>query len=181
MSFSGVPPKPPARPAGAARRACRGVSGAASTSTGVFTAAQASRGEAQFNRACGSCHQVGEQTGASFTARWGSGTLADLFTTMSTTMPQTSPGSLSPDDYASIVAFYLQRSGFAVRRDESAGERGGVAGDAGERAAEVVVALACRRPSRRWPSRATAVTAASSPRNRGLVAAVNGVHRNFTN
>ena len=55
---------------------------------------------------------MGEQTGASFTARWGSGTLADLFTMMSTTMPQGSPGSLSPDDYASIVAFYLQRSGF---------------------------------------------------------------------
>ena len=103
----------------------------------MFTAAQASRGEAQFNRACGSCHQVGEQTGASFTARWGSGTLADLFTMMSTTMPQGSPGSLSPDDYASIVAFYLQRSGFAVWRQRTAGERGGAAGDAGERAAEV--------------------------------------------
>ena len=32
---------------------------------------------------------------------------------MSTTMPQGSPGSLSAEDYASIVAFYLQRSGFA--------------------------------------------------------------------
>ncbi len=111
MSFSGVPPKPPARPAGAA--AATAPPFAPATSTGVFTAAQASRGEAQFNRACISCHEVGEQTGASFTARWGSGTLADLFTTMSTTMPQTSPGSLAPDDYASIVAFYLQRSGFS--------------------------------------------------------------------
>ena len=37
---------------------------------------------------------------------------------MSTTMPQGSPGSLSPEDYASIVAFYLQRSGFASGANE---------------------------------------------------------------
>jgi mono/diheme cytochrome c family protein len=119
MSSSGVPPKPAARPAGGGAAAPAAASaGAASTPAGVFTAAQASRGEAQFNRACGSCHQVSEQTGANFTARWGSGTLADLFTMMSTTMPQGSPGSLSPEDYASIVAFYLQRSGFASGASE---------------------------------------------------------------
>ena len=146
MSLSGVPPKPPARPAGRWPRPRQPLRGRGATSTGVFTAAQASRGEAQFNRACSSCHQVGEQTGASFTARWGSGTLADLFTMMSTTMPQSSPGSLSPEDYASIVAFYLQRSGFASGADELPAKRGGVAGDAGERAAEVA---GSSRPHRR--------------------------------
>ena len=30
---------------------------------------------------------------------------------MMTTMPQNSPGSLTPDDYASIVALYLRQSG----------------------------------------------------------------------
>ena len=46
-------------------------------------------------------------------ARWASGTLADLFKVMSTTMPQNTPGSLTPDDYASIVALYLRQSGHA--------------------------------------------------------------------
>jgi hypothetical protein len=55
---------------------------------------------------------VQEQTGAAFGARWGRGTLADLFTMMATTMPQGSPGSLTPDDYASLVAFYLRQSGY---------------------------------------------------------------------
>jgi hypothetical protein len=31
---------------------------------------------------------------------------------MSTTMPQGKPGSLTADDYSSIVAFYLSQSGY---------------------------------------------------------------------
>jgi outer membrane protein assembly factor BamB len=79
---------------------------------GVFTIAQASRGEQHFKQACESCHKVAEQTGTTFNAKWGSGTLADLFTAISKTMPQGRPGSLTADAYSSIVAFYLKESGF---------------------------------------------------------------------
>jgi hypothetical protein len=39
---------------------------------------------------------------------------------MSTTMPQGSPGSLTPDDYASLVAFYLRQSGYPAGENELA-------------------------------------------------------------
>ena len=55
---------------------------------------------------------MAEQAGTTFNAKWGSGTLADLFRTISTTMPQERPGSLTADAYASIVAFYLRESGY---------------------------------------------------------------------
>jgi alcohol dehydrogenase (cytochrome c) len=77
---------------------------------GVFTSAQASRGAQQFKQACAACHSIEEQAN-SLNAKWGKGTLRDLFTVISTTMPQNKAGSLSPDEYASIVAFYLQESG----------------------------------------------------------------------
>jgi mono/diheme cytochrome c family protein len=111
LSSSGVPPKPPARPAGAAPQAS-----AASTASGkgVFTLAQAARGEQTFARACATCHAADEQTGASFASRWAGASLGDLFTLLTTTMPQGRPGTLAPDEYAAIVAFYLQRSGFAA-------------------------------------------------------------------
>ena len=55
-------------------------------------------------------HSIEDQAG-SLRARWASGTLADLFKVMMTTMPQNTPGSLTPGDYASIVALYLRQSG----------------------------------------------------------------------
>lgn len=83
-----------------------------STLDGVFTAAQAARGEQRFKESCASCHKVEEQTGASFRSKWGNGTLGPLFTLISTTMPEDKPGGLTADDYASIVAFYLGQSGY---------------------------------------------------------------------
>lgn len=79
---------------------------------GMFTAGQASRGEQRFNQACATCHKVEEQTGVSFRAKWANTSLGDLFKVISTTMPQGTPGSLTADDYASIVAFYLRQSGY---------------------------------------------------------------------
>ncbi len=82
-----------------------------STLDGVFTSAQAGRGAQQFREACSTCHAIEEQA-ASLRSKWGNGTLRDLFSVVSTTMPQNSPGSLSPNDYASLIAYYLAQSGF---------------------------------------------------------------------
>jgi hypothetical protein len=79
---------------------------------GLFTAAQAARGEQHFKQSCMTCHKVEEQTGASFRASWGRGTVGEFLTVISRTMPRSSPGSLTPDAYASIVAFYLRQSGY---------------------------------------------------------------------
>ena len=88
---------------------------------GVFTSAQAARGEQRFRQTCATCHSIEEQAG-SLRSKWGNGTLRDLFTTISTTMPQNNPGSLSPADYASILAFYLQQSGHSPGSTELPGD-----------------------------------------------------------
>jgi mono/diheme cytochrome c family protein len=77
---------------------------------GVYTAAQAADGEAVFNRECMACHQASVYTGANFSAKWGGGTLEDVYAPMSLTMPPGNPGGLTPASYASIVAYFLSRS-----------------------------------------------------------------------
>jgi alcohol dehydrogenase (cytochrome c) len=99
----------------------RPSSSASLPANGVFSGAQASRGEQRFKQACATCHSIEEQAG-SLRAKWGSGTLGDLYTAIATTMPQNTPGSLSPDDYASILAFYLQQSGHAAGSTELPGD-----------------------------------------------------------
>jgi hypothetical protein len=81
--------------------------------SGVFTASQAARGEREFQQACASCHDVSEQSGRQrFAAKWSKATLGDVFDLISTTMPEANPGGLSPEAYASIIAYFLKESGY---------------------------------------------------------------------
>jgi mono/diheme cytochrome c family protein len=91
---------------------------AASVLDGVFTAEQAARGRQIFQRVCTSCHTVTEHTGRKFEGKWADSTLGELFDVISTTMPEGNPGSLNPDEYASIIAFVLKETGYP----EGAGE-----------------------------------------------------------
>lgn len=98
----------------ASRRPPQGTGSGAGASVleGVFTSAQAFRGQVQFERACMACHTVAEHTGRKFGAKWTGTTLNELFELISTTMPEVEPGSLKPEQYASIVAFFLKESGY---------------------------------------------------------------------
>ena len=77
-----------------------------------ITSTQASRGQAQFAQTCMTCHTVAQHTGRAFGAKWVGTTLNELFELISTTMPEIEPGSLKPEQYASIVAFFLKESGY---------------------------------------------------------------------
>ena len=83
-----------------------------SAAEGVFTRAQAARGEALFKQACAACHAIDEHSGTSFTAKWSNATLGDVFDQISLTMPPASPGGLRPDGYADILAHLLERTGY---------------------------------------------------------------------
>jgi mono/diheme cytochrome c family protein len=96
-------------------------------STGVFTEAQARRGEQLFNQACSKCHNVTDHTGTSFTAKWSSNSLGDIFDQVST-MPPASPGGLNPDGYANLVAFFLSKSGYTPGREELPADRNALKG-----------------------------------------------------
>lgn len=61
---------------------------------------------------------MAEHTGRRFATKWAGTTVGELFDLISTTMPDGDPGSLKPDEYASIIAFFLRESGYPEGKDE---------------------------------------------------------------
>lgn len=91
---------------------------------GVYTAEQATRGQAVYTERCASCHGValaGAQgpplAGDEFTRVWG-GPLSDLVNKIQRTMPLNDPGKLSRQQAADLVAHMLQVGKFPAGRAE---------------------------------------------------------------
>jgi mono/diheme cytochrome c family protein len=89
-----------------------------SVNEGIYTAAQADRGAATFKTSCTACHEAARFTGNEFLAGWTGKPLHELFQHMSTTMPEDNPGSLKPQQYADIVAYFLRLNGYPAGKDE---------------------------------------------------------------
>ena len=88
------------------------------TRSGVYTAAQADEGARVYAVQCAVCHGARlegtvETPGlvGKFVANWADRPLGDLFDYLARAMPQTSPGSLAPQDNARLVAFVLRANG----------------------------------------------------------------------
>ena len=89
-----------------------GPDSALSTLRGVYSDAQAVRGESTYRANCTSCHATSAYTGAPFARAWGGRTAFDLFELIRTTMPNDNPGRLSRSEYAEIVAYLFKLNGF---------------------------------------------------------------------
>ena len=84
----------------------------------VYSAAQATAGQASYQANCASCHQpaLGGQNeapplaGTNFMTTWGKRTTKDLLDYMAATMPPGKP-SLAEAEYLNITAFILQVNG----------------------------------------------------------------------
>jgi mono/diheme cytochrome c family protein len=87
---------------------------ARSVADGVFTANQAAQGKQLFRQECSFCHQAVNYTGANFAAKWGEGTVGDVYLDMALAMPPANAGGLTPATYASIVAYFLSESGYSA-------------------------------------------------------------------
>jgi S-disulfanyl-L-cysteine oxidoreductase SoxD len=93
---------------------------------GVYTEEQAKRGETIYGKECAVCHGAmltgGESapplTGGVFLANWNGLTVADLFDRIRKTMPQTSPGRLTRQQNADILAFMLSSNKFPPGKTE---------------------------------------------------------------
>lgn len=85
---------------------------------GAFSAAQAARGEEKFKEVCVACHNIDEMAGARFRSSWADQTAGDIFDFLSNAMPQGDPGSLTPEEYRNIIAFFLGRSGYPAGERE---------------------------------------------------------------
>jgi S-disulfanyl-L-cysteine oxidoreductase SoxD len=93
---------------------------------GVYTAAQAERGKANFlSGRCGGCHQLdlsGDRgpalKGDSFLSHWENGSVNALFKKISETMPPNSPNETSDEAKVDIVAYLLQSNAFPAGKSE---------------------------------------------------------------
>ncbi|MEO8258905.1 MAG: cytochrome c [Acidobacteriota bacterium] len=108
--------------------------GAASGGTvwdGVFTEAQASRGEVAYRRSCAACHKedlLGSGTapalaGDAFLRRWNESTLDDAVQTMRSSMPQEAPNSLAAQVYVDIMTYLFKASGTPTGLEELTADR----------------------------------------------------------
>jgi mono/diheme cytochrome c family protein len=88
-----------------------GLPGDVSAATGVFTAAQAARGEEVYTNACARCHMTAQHSGATFAATWNNRRVFDLYDILLNTMPLDDPGSLSEQEYIDVVAYILKING----------------------------------------------------------------------
>ena len=98
-----------------------------STNSGVFTAAQAERGKKTFEAKCTSCHDTARFTGDTFLEPWNGKPLKDVWDIASGTMPEDNPGSLRPQEYGDILAFFLSLNGFKTGDAELEGSAAAMA------------------------------------------------------
>ena len=98
-----------------------------SIGSGVFTAAQAKRGDDAYQASCSGCHgtdlratdaEAVDLTGPAFRAKWNGKTLEERFETIRDTMPLGNANSLGDKTYMDILAFILQFNDFPPGNQE---------------------------------------------------------------
>jgi mono/diheme cytochrome c family protein len=96
---------------------------------GVYTDAQAARGQVVYRQQCASCHgnalegaQAPPLVADSFVSRWQSQPLSDLVNKVRNTMPADKPGSLTLQQSADLVAHMLKSGGFLASTAELAAD-----------------------------------------------------------
>ena len=95
--------------------------GGKTTWDGVYSADQATKGEALYNAQCSKCHGDSAMGGdapsladSGFAASWDSLTLQQLFDRTKTSMPLDAPGTLSRQETTDIIAYLLRQNRFPV-------------------------------------------------------------------
>lgn len=85
------------------------VAGAAS-----YTDAQATQGESVYKRVCSECHAIRDHSNEDFRFNWKGRSVLELFNNIRNTMPEENPGSLTPQEYADIVAYMMKVNGIVA-------------------------------------------------------------------
>jgi cytochrome c5 len=93
--------------------------------SGIYSDAQARRGEPLYAENCAFCHGAQLEgtisapplTAAALSARWHDQTLADLFDYQQTFMPWTSPGGFGRQQNVDILAYILMKGGLPAGAD----------------------------------------------------------------
>jgi S-disulfanyl-L-cysteine oxidoreductase SoxD len=83
-----------------------------SVKSGVYTAAQADRGQGLFRSKCASCHAPNRFTDDLFYTSFAGKPLWEMFDVISDTMPEEDPGSMKPEEYVDVMAYLLKLNNF---------------------------------------------------------------------
>lgn len=78
---------------------------------GIYSAAQAARGEIAFDEVCAQCHTTSEFRGRTFQRNWGRRTVYSFFRTVRSTMPDDNPGGLDEQTYLDVVSYVMRMNG----------------------------------------------------------------------
>ena len=136
---------------------------------GVYTEAQATRGQALYKDRCAACHgatlaggQAPPLTGDELTGNWG-GPLSDLVNKIQNTMPANDSGKLTPQQSADIVAYLLQVGKFPAGQAELVADEAGLK------------QITLPAPASRQPATLAAARAPSFPPAGNLAAVMRGI------
>jgi mono/diheme cytochrome c family protein len=101
---------------------------------GVYSKAQAAKGEAVYNEKCQKCHgadaagsDAPSLADSGFAGDWDGLTLAQLFDRTRSSMPQDAPQSMGREETATIIAYLLSKNNFPAG-DADLSERGEILG-----------------------------------------------------
>ncbi|MDR0786578.1 MAG: cytochrome c [Gemmatimonadota bacterium] len=114
-----APAAPAPAPAPAAPPA---ASGPLSVYDGVYTAAQATRGEQVVQRDCSSCHTPQDWAQGRLLGGWQNQPASALIQYLQGAMPMDSPGRLSLQQYTDVFAFMLQLNNIPAGSTELAAD-----------------------------------------------------------
>lgn len=90
---------------------------AVTTTQGVFSEEQATRGEDVFWTICAECH-FEEDFGGPFIQSWVGASAKDLLDEIVATMPEDNPGGLPPEQYVDVLAYMFKINGLPTGEDE---------------------------------------------------------------
>jgi cytochrome c len=85
--------------------------GPTSVQAGVYTDAQAERGEKFFGEACMVCHQPEEFSDGGYMEGWSGQSVNDFVEFVRSTMPEDNPGRLKRREYIDIISYFFKLNG----------------------------------------------------------------------
>lgn len=91
---------------------------AKSVKAGVYTEAQAARGQGLFRAKCASCHAPNRFTDDLFYTSFADKPLSEMFDVISDSMPEDNPGSMKSEEYVDVMAYLLQLNKFPTGAEE---------------------------------------------------------------
>ncbi|HWI18061.1 MAG TPA: cytochrome c [Vicinamibacterales bacterium] len=85
---------------------------------GVYTAAQADRGQVLYRSKCASCHAPNRFTDDFFYQSFAGKPMWEMFDVISDSMPEDDPGSMKKEEYADVIAYLLRLNRFPEGSNE---------------------------------------------------------------